>query len=1160
MLPPSAGALDSWVKVDMGKGYDATAQGGLYGVAIGDGDRDGEIEVYASCYDNGHIYEYRRNGQAWSVKDLGVLWPGRNPRADGVLVGDGDDDGLTEVYATGYLYTTSTYVNSVYQLVNGTGGWTKTDLGSSGGWGMDLAMGDGNRDGRTELYSGDSDGHIYQYSKINAWNVQDIGSSPPFYYNNNYFNPYMRGVEVGDADNDGRNELYGASSDGHVYRYNFTGAEWERSDLGWTENGSFPLYGLLGLAIGDGDNDGQNEIYAPSYFNATLWRFKRDAKSGLWNVSRLMSLVSGGTANDICIGDGNSDGRNELYVGTSNKQLYQVWREGGAWKSSSVGSGGGAINGVAVGSTTKDTAVRQLFATSGDGRCYEYLQDRVAPSNPALWSDSHPETGKWYNDRRVHMLWGDPGCDISGIDGYATAWDGLADTVPYSIVTYEESTHDIYTTLEDGRWYFHLRTGDNLQNWNPGASHYGPVMIDTTSPDSARLAIDGGADLTNSRFVTLSVNASDPQPGSGIALMAFSNDGGNWSEWEPFCSTRAGWDLAEPLFGGNGADGMKTVFARVRDGVGRELPADRRPRAEIFLDRTAPGNLSLTINGGAASTNSTGVVLAVDARDPEPGSGLSRMAFSNDGTSWSEWRDWQNLTDWSLAGGASCGDGQKTVLFRAQDRAGNIGGPVEASILLDTGRPCGLRLEINGGARYTNDSWVSLDIAASDPEPGSPPLEMALSNSANGTGQWEPFAPGKARWSLGSGAADADGERSVWLRVRDAALNEGGPVCGTIFLDRLAPGAPNVSINGGAGQTGSRAVEISLEARDTAPSSGLELVQFSEDGRSWGDWKPFSSVMKLTLSGPDGQTTVWARVRDRAGNVGDAASASILLDTSPPVASNITVTAVTNDSATVSWTTDEPSAGRLDFGSAPGQDRTAHSAGLARNHSVRLTGLSNATTYRFRIWSSDGLSNNASSETRNFTTLENYVPPGPGPKPARPPKEDFAWAWLAVPMAAAACAAAGLFAVVRSRRRRAGEPETGKGPEEPAVGPPVAAAPAPPVPAGSGIAPAVAVDRGRPGPAGAAGLGWDEDIETLPMEDGIPVAAATAIAPPAPAPRAPPAPPARTPPTAAESPPPRTVRCTGCGSSVPLYTDIFPTRISCPGCGRSGIYRGPRPG
>jgi ribosomal protein S27E len=40
--------------------------------------------------------------------------------------------------------------------------------------------------------------------------------------------------------------------------------------------------------------------------------------------------------------------------------------------------------------------------------------------------------------------------------------------------------------------------------------------------------------------------------------------------------------------------------------------------------------------------------------------------------------------------------------------------------------------------------------------------------------------------------------------------------------------------------------------------------------------------------------------------------------------------------------------------------------------------------------------------------------------------------------------------------------------------------------------------------------------------------------------------------------PVRVTRCSNCGSQVPIFTTVYPVRISCPSCGRSGMYKGPR--
>jgi WD40 repeat protein len=88
------------------------------------------------------------------------------------------------------------------------------------------------------------------------------------------------------------------------------------------------------------------------------------------------------------------------------------------------------------------------------------------------------------------------------------------------------------------------------------------VNIDKTPPTGS-LTINDGAATTSSTRVTLKIQANDPL--SGVAEMRFSNDGRTWSDWEGFQSTRS-WDLTR--FGGSSSDGLKTVYAQVRDRAG----------------------------------------------------------------------------------------------------------------------------------------------------------------------------------------------------------------------------------------------------------------------------------------------------------------------------------------------------------------------------------------------------------------------------------------------------------------------------------------------------------------------------------------------------------------------------------------------------------------
>jgi glucuronoarabinoxylan endo-1,4-beta-xylanase len=97
-------------------------------------------------------------------------------------------------------------------------------------------------------------------------------------------------------------------------------------------------------------------------------------------------------------------------------------------------------------------------------------------------------------------------------------------------------------------------------------------------------------------------------------------------------------------------------------------------------------------------------------------------------------------------------------------------------------------------------------------------------------------------------------------------------------------------------------------------------------------------------------------------------------DTTSPTISNISVS-VTENSATITWDTNEPSDSQVEYGLTVNyQTATNLSQNLTTSHSVTITGLSDNTTYNFRVRSADSSSNISVSINRTFTTLPAFSP------------------------------------------------------------------------------------------------------------------------------------------------------------------------------------------
>lgn len=95
----------------------------------------------------------------------------------------------------------------------------------------------------------------------------------------------------------------------------------------------------------------------------------------------------------------------------------------------------------------------------------------------------------------------------------------------------------------------------------------------------------------------------------------------------------------------------------------------------------------------------------------------------------------------------------------------------------------------------------------------------------------------------------------------------------------------------------------------------------------------------------------------------------------PPEISDVEVTTFT-DSAVVTWTTDRISDSRVDYGPTVAHGSTATGPAGVTDHSVTLTGLSDATTYHFRVSSASATGGTATSADATFTTLDGDNPSG----------------------------------------------------------------------------------------------------------------------------------------------------------------------------------------
>lgn len=110
-------------------------------------------------------------------------------------------------------------------------------------------------------------------------------------------------------------------------------------------------------------------------------------------------------------------------------------------------------------------------------------------AEPALFSATHPQQEEWYNNSSPEFQWK----LASNINGVSFVLDRNSNTLPdaYSQGLIQSK---LYKKIEDGVWYFHLRTKSKDQ-WGE-TSHY-RIQIDSSPPEPFEIVVDNQGDSTN---------------------------------------------------------------------------------------------------------------------------------------------------------------------------------------------------------------------------------------------------------------------------------------------------------------------------------------------------------------------------------------------------------------------------------------------------------------------------------------------------------------------------------------------------------------------------------------------------------------------------------------------------------------------------------------
>ncbi|MCK5241933.1 T9SS type A sorting domain-containing protein [bacterium] len=214
----------------------------------------------------------------------------------------------------------------------------------------DISIGDADNDGFQEVMVANRNSKLFSFNKfISSWSITELpeGASGEYY----------SGVVIYDGDHDEEIEVYGSTLDNYVYQY--TGPGWNKELVGANEDK------IYDLAFGDGNNDGEIEIYA-ACANGHVFQFK---KNTTWQRTDIGDM--GAQVYSVTVGDGNSDGEFEVYAACSDNKIYQCKYNGAGWDISIIGSGSGEMYAVVVGDGNLDSQ-QEVYGANQDGKIYQF--------------------------------------------------------------------------------------------------------------------------------------------------------------------------------------------------------------------------------------------------------------------------------------------------------------------------------------------------------------------------------------------------------------------------------------------------------------------------------------------------------------------------------------------------------------------------------------------------------------------------------------------------------------------------------------------------------------------------------------------------------------------------------------------------------------------
>ena len=418
-----------------------------------------------------------------------------------------------------------------------------------------------------------------------------------------------------------------------------------------------------------------------------------------------------------------------------------------------------------------------LTVAVGDTVTFD-LSDSTVTGHPLLISPNNSNSGAYVNtDGVIYTVTGTNYTGASAFNDFVNAFNTAKNSnssAAASVTWTVASSNDISSFYVCN---YHSNMGNTITVTGG---------TDTDAPTNTSISINSGAANTTSTSVTLTLAATDNVGVTGYfksnTNSTPAHDDAGWSNFSAVTPYSAS-GIAHTLSAGAGT---KTVYAWFKDAGNRISTVTSDTINLLSSDTTIPTNGTISIAGGASTTSSTTVSVAISATDNIGVTGYylnesSSTPSAGSFTPVSSATSFSTTVNFNL----SSGDGLKQVYVWFIDAAFNISSAYSDTITLatsDTTAPASVAISLNSGAASTTSLTVTAAISGTDAV-GVTGYYLSESSSTPSAGSFTSVTSATSfslnvNFNLSSG----DGVKTVYVWLRDAAGNISSPANDAITL------------------------------------------------------------------------------------------------------------------------------------------------------------------------------------------------------------------------------------------------------------------------------------------------------------------------------------------------------------------------------------------